>query len=42
VRVTLPEANPTYYLTSSLAITFPFNILVGIPIYYQISLWLHA
>jgi hypothetical protein len=39
VRVTLPEANPTYYLTASLAITFPFNILVGIPIYYQIARW---
>lgn len=42
VRVTLPEANPTYYLTSSLAITFPFNILVGIPVYFQISRWLHG
>jgi len=39
VRVTLPESNPTYYLTASLAITFPFNILVGIPIYYQIARW---
>lgn len=37
VRVTLPEANPTYYLTSSLAITFPFNILAGIPLYYEIA-----
>lgn len=33
VRVTLPEANPTYYLTASLGITFPFNLTVGIPIY---------
>ena len=37
VRLMLPEANPTYYLTASLAITFPFNILVGIPIYYEIA-----
>ena len=37
VRVTLPEANPTYSLTASLAITFPFNILAGIPIYYKIA-----
>jgi len=42
VRVTLPEANPTYYLTASLAITFPFNILAGIPIYYEIARWLHG
>jgi hypothetical protein len=37
VRVTLPEANPTLYLTSALAITFPFNVLVGIPLYFRIA-----
>lgn len=37
VRVQLPEANPTYYLTASLAMTFPFNILFGIPIYFSIA-----
>lgn len=37
VRLTLPEANPTYTLTASLAITFPFNILAGIPIYHTIA-----
>jgi hypothetical protein len=37
VRITLPEANPTFYLTASLAITFPFNILAGIPIYFEIA-----
>jgi hypothetical protein len=37
VRVQLPEANPTYYLTASLAMTFPFNILFGIPIYFAIA-----
>jgi hypothetical protein len=36
-RVALPEANPSYYLTASLAITFPFNIMVGLPIYHQIA-----
>jgi hypothetical protein len=40
VRITLPEANPTYYLTSALAITFPFNILVGIPLYFEVARWL--
>lgn len=35
VRLTLPEANPTYSLTAALAITFPFNLLVGIPLYYR-------
>jgi len=37
VRLTLPEANPTYSLTAALAITFPFNILAGIPIYFRIA-----
>jgi hypothetical protein len=42
VRITLPDANPTFSLTSSLAITFPFNILAGIPIYFRISQALHS
>jgi hypothetical protein len=33
IRLALPEANPGYYLTASLAITFPFNIVVGLPLY---------
>jgi hypothetical protein len=37
VRAMLPDANPAYYLTLALAITFPFNILVGIPLYFRIS-----
>jgi uncharacterized protein len=42
VRLTLPEANPTYYLTSALAITFPFNLLGGIPLYYRIAQLAHG
>ena len=37
IRISLPEANPALYLTSALVITFPFNILFGIPIYYYIA-----
>ena len=33
LRVALPEANPGVYVTLSLALTFPFNILVGLPLY---------
>jgi hypothetical protein len=40
VRMTLPEANPTFYLTAALAITFPFNLIFGIPIYFAISNYL--
>ena len=42
VRLTLPEANPTYTLTAALAITFPFNILAGIPLYHTIAIALSA
>ncbi len=38
VRMTLPEANPTFYLTAALAITFPFNLLAGIPLYFRMAL----
>jgi len=41
VRIALPEANPGYYLTASLAITFPFNLAVGLPLYYAIAQQLH-
>lgn len=40
VRIALPEANPTFYLTASLGITFPFNVTLGIPLYYAVAEWL--
>ena len=39
MRLSLPEANPTLYLTCALVITFPFNVTLGIPIYYAIAIW---
>ncbi|MCR5876127.1 sodium-dependent bicarbonate transport family permease [Phenylobacterium sp. J426] len=33
MRIALPDADPGVYLTLSLAITFPFNLVVGIPLY---------
>lgn len=41
-RASLPEANPGIYLTSSLGITLPFNLLLGLPLYYQYAKWLAA
>ncbi len=41
IRISLPEANPTLYLTSSLAIAFPFNITLGIPIYLEMARYLY-
>jgi uncharacterized protein len=37
VRLALPEANPGRYLTASLAVTFPFNLVVGIPLYARVA-----
>jgi hypothetical protein len=42
MKIALPEANATYYLTASLGITFPFNIIAGIPLYYNITQWLYG
>jgi hypothetical protein len=41
-RASLPEANPGIYLTASLGVTLPFNLLVGLPTYFQYARWLSA
>jgi len=33
----IPNANPGYYLTAALVITFPFNLTLGLPIYFEIA-----
>jgi uncharacterized protein len=35
MRMTVPQANPSLYVSMALAITFPFNIIIGIPMYLQ-------
>ncbi len=40
MRLAVPEASPSVYLTMSLALTFPFNIVFGIPLYYAAISWL--
>ncbi len=40
MRLAVPEANPSFYLTLSLGITFPFNVLIGIPLYYWFASYL--
>ena len=42
VRLALPDANAGYYLTCSLAITFPFNIVLGIPLYAAMTGYLYG
>ena len=36
MRMTVPEANPSLYISSALGMTFPFNIIVGIPLYLSV------
>jgi len=37
VRYAIPEARPSRYLTMALAVTFPFNIVIGIPLYHSMA-----
>lgn len=41
VRLALPEANPGLYLNAALTVTFPFNLAVGIPLYYSLSRYIN-
>ena len=36
MRMTVPQANPSLYISTALGLTFPFNIIVGIPLYMQL------
>ena len=35
MRLALPEAKEAIYVPMSLALTFPFNVVFGIPLYYE-------
>lgn len=37
VRAGLPTANPAYYLPLALGVVFPFNLTIGIPLYYELA-----
>ncbi len=38
MRLAVPEANPVLSLAAVLGVTFPFNILVGIPLYHRLAM----
>ncbi|MFM8557170.1 MAG: sodium-dependent bicarbonate transport family permease [Betaproteobacteria bacterium] len=42
MRQAIPEANPALYCGLSLGITFPLNLLVGIPLYSWAARWLRG
>ena len=37
MRMALPEADPGLYLSMSLGVTFPFNIIFGIPLFAALA-----
>lgn len=39
VRMSLPQANPAVYLTAAIVVTFPFNLTIGIPLYFAFTKW---
>jgi hypothetical protein len=39
MRLALPKAQPSIYLTLSLGVTFPFNLTLGIPLYIVLAQW---
>lgn len=39
MKITVPKANPGLYLPMALAVTFPMNITVGLPLYFLIVNW---
>tara|TARA_Y100001968_G_scaffold333087_1_gene394038 strand:+ start:202 stop:810 length:609 start_codon:yes stop_codon:yes gene_type:complete len=36
MRMTVPEAKSSYYISTTLGLTFPFNIVIGIPVYMSL------
>ena len=41
IRIAIPEANPTLSIGAALGITFPFNLTLGIPLYFEFAKMLH-
>lgn len=37
MRASMPEANPSLYLGTAIGIVFPWNVLVGLPLYFQLA-----
>jgi hypothetical protein len=37
MRIAVPQANPALSITAALGLTFPFNIVVGIPLYIELA-----
>ena len=41
MRMVIPEANPSIYFTTGLGISFPFLVVLGVPIFYLVTQWIY-
>lgn len=41
MRIAVPQANPALSIGAALGITFPFNLVLGIPLYHRLAQHLH-
>lgn len=39
MRIAIPEANPALSMGAALGVTFPFNVVVGVPLYHEATQW---
>ena len=37
MRIAVPEANAALSITAALGVTFPFNLVIGIPLYIELA-----
>ncbi|WP_019024658.1 MULTISPECIES: sodium-dependent bicarbonate transport family permease [unclassified Thioalkalivibrio] len=42
MRIAVPKANPALSIGASLGVTFPFNIFLGVPLYFWMTQWLYS
>ncbi len=41
MRIAIPEANPALSMGASLGVTFPFNVVLGVPLYLEMTQWFY-
>lgn len=42
MRIAIPEANPALSIGAALGVTFPFNVVLGVPLYFQMTRWYYG
>lgn len=42
MRIAIPEANPGLSMGAALGVTFPFNVVIGVPLYLRLTQWFYG